>query len=301
MDRYTVYGDLGTRDTLALTTVLVAKGLHVEFVSQSASLSLALASRAGSISGPYLRTPEGFVLSELHAMLDWIERVHPKPRLLPAMTQAPVRWVCARLLEDWIELWLPLWPRRSWTTLEGIGAHLDVAGFLLGPEPSRPDWLLAAWLETDVLVHEHARAHLAQCAPRLVSLGNDLLGTSSARLTGTPDVCDMSGDSDDVIPISLLALLEEIASDYHAYLVGNQRALKDQADRVMLDLGYGRRALPVRSRCEERRVEMGRELEGLGRLERQDIMRVLEPVGAWHALTLPAVLLEVDPSDPRSL
>ncbi len=292
MDRYTVYGDLGTRDTLALTTTLVAKGLRVEFVPQTASLSLALASRAGSISGPYLRTPEGFVLSELHSMLDWIERMHPEPRLLPAMTTTPVRWVCARLLEDWIELWLPLWPRRSWTTLEGIGAHLDVAGFLLGPEPSRPDWLLAAWLETGVLVHEHARAHLAECAPRLVSLGNDLLGTSSTRLTD---------DSDDVIPISLLALLEEIASDYHTYLVGNQRALKDQTDRVMLDLGYGRRALPVRSRCEERRVEIGRELEGLGRLERQDIRRVLEPVGAWHALTLPAVLLEVDPADPRSL
>jgi hypothetical protein len=217
------------------------------------------------------------------------------------MATTPVRWACARLLEDWIELWLPLWPRRSWTTLEGIGAHLDVAGFLLGPEPSRPDWLLAAWLETGVLVHEHAHAHLAECAPRLVSLGNDLLETSSARLTAPSDFSDMSDDSDDVIPISLLALLEEIASDYHAYLAGNQRALKDQTDRVMLDLGYGRRALPVRSRCEERRVEIGRELEGLGRLERQDIRRVLEPVGAWHALTLPAVLLEVDPSDPRSL
>jgi len=292
MDRYTVYGDLSTRDTLALTTILVGKGLRVEFVAQTASLSLALASRAGSISGPYLRTPEGFVLSELHAMLDWIERMHPEPRLLPAMTTTPVRWACARLLEDWIELWLPLWPRHSWTTLEGIGAHLDVAGFLLGPEPSRPDWLLAAWLETAVLVHEHARAHLAECAPRLVSLGNDLLGASPARL---------SEPSEDVIPISLLALLEEISSDYHAYLVGNQRALKDQTDRVMLDLGYGRRALPVRSRCEERRVEIGRELEGLGRLERQDIRRVLEPVGAWHALTLPAVLSEVDSSDPRSL
>jgi glutathione S-transferase len=295
MDRYTVYGDLSARDTLALTTTLVAKGLRVEFVPQTASLSFALASRAGSLSGPYLRTPEGFVLSDLHAMLDWIERMHPEPRLLPVLTMTPVRWVCARLLEDWIELWLPLWPRRSWTTLEGIGAHLEVAGFLLGSEPSRPDWLLAAWLETEVLVHEHARAHLAQCAPRLVSLGNDLLEWSSARPADRPEA------SDDVVPISLLVLLEEIATDYHAYLVGNQRALKDRTDRVMLDLGFGRRALPVRSRCEERRVEIGQELGGLGRLERQDIRRVLEPVGAWHALTLPSVLSETDPSDPRSL
>ncbi len=292
MDRYTIYGDLGARDTVALTTTLVAKGLGVEFVSETASLSLALASRAGSVSGPYLRTPEGFVLSDLHAMLDWIERVHPEPRLMPS---APVRRTCARLLEDWLELWLPLWPRRSWATLERVGTHLDVAGFLLGHSPCRPDWLLAAWLETEVLVHDHARAHLARCAPRLISLGNDLLESSAA------EPADPSDPLDDVIPISLLVLLEEIAGDYHAYLAGNHRALKDRLDRVVLDLGLGRRALPVRRRCEERRVEIGRELECLGRLERRDVRRVLEPVGAWHTLTLPSVLSEIDPTDPRSL
>lgn len=289
MDRYTIYGDLDARDTVALTTTLVAKGLSVELIPETASLSLALASRAGSVSGPYLRTPEGFVLSDLHAMLDWIERMHPEPRLMPT---TPVRRTCARLLEDWLELWLPLWPRRSWTTLERIGAHLDVAGFLLGLEPSRPDWLLAAWLETEVLTHDHARAHLAGRARRLVSLGDDLLESSSAGL---------ADPSDDVIPISFLGLLEEIASDYHAYLVGNRRALKDQADRVILDLGLGRRALPVRRRCEERRVEIGRELEHLDRLERRNIRRVLEPVGAWHVLTLLSALPEIDPSDPRRL
>lgn len=269
--------------------MLVAKGLRVEFIPEKTSLSLVLASRAGSVSGPYLRTPEGFVLSDLHAMLDWIERMHPEPRLMPT---TPVRRTCARLLEDWLELWLPLWPRRSWTALERIGAHLDVAGFLLGLAPSRPDWLLAAWLETEVLTHDHARVHLAGHARRLVSLGDDLLESSAAGL---------ADPSDDVIPISLLGLLEEIASDYHAYLVGNRRALKDQADRVILDLGLGRRALPVRRRCEERRVEIGRELEHLDRLERRNIRRVLEPVGAWHVLTLPSVLPEIDTSDPRSL
>ena len=286
MDRYTVYGDLEARDTVALTTTLVAKGLSVELVPETASLSLALASRAGSVSGPYLRTPDGFVLADLHAMLEWIERVHPEPRLMP---MSPVRRTCARILEDWLELWLPLWPRRSWTTLERVGAHLDVAGFLLGREPSRPDRLLAAWLETEVLVHDHARAHLAEHAARLITLGNDLLESPAAE------------PADDVIPISLLDLLAEIVVDYHAYLVGNQRALKDQADRVILDLGLGRRALPVRRRCEERRVEIGRELECLDRFERRDVQRVLEPVGAWHALTLPSVLAEIDPSDPRSL
>ena len=292
MDRYTVYGDLEDRDTVALSTILVAKGLRVEFVPETASLSLALESRAGGAPGPYLRTPEGFVLSDLHAILDWVERMHPEPWLLPPPATMPVRRSCARLLEDWIELWLPGWPRRSWTTLERIGTHLDFAGFLLGPEPSRPDWLLAAWLETEVLVHDHARAHLAREAPRLVSLGRDLLDSSS---TERPDPVD------DVIPISLLILLDEIAVDYHAYLVGNQRAQKDRSDRVILDLGLGRRALPVRRRCEERRVEIGRELAALHPHKRRDVRRVLEPVGAWHALTLPSVLSEIERSDPRSL
>ena len=47
-------------------------------------------------------------------MLDWIERMHPEPRLIPT---TPVRRICARVLEDWIDLWLPIWPRRSWATL----------------------------------------------------------------------------------------------------------------------------------------------------------------------------------------
>jgi len=292
MTRYTVYGDLENRDTVALSTILVAKGLRVEFVSETASLSLALESRAGATAGPYLRTPEGFVLSDLHAMLEWIERMHPEPRLMPPLLAMPVRRSCARLLEDWIELWLPGWPRRSWATLERVGRHLEFAGFLLGPEPSRPDWLLAAWLETEVLVHDHARAHLARHAPRLVSLGRDLLAAPPA---------ERSDPADDVIPISLLVLLDEIAVDYHGYLVGNQRALKDGSDRVILDLGLGRRARPVRRRCETRRVEIARELESLDPLVRRDIRRVLEPVGAWHALTLPSVLKDIDRSDPRSL
>lgn len=289
MARYTLYGDLTARDTVALTTTLAAKDLSVEFVPETASLSLALASRAGSVSGPYLRTPEGFVLSDLHLMLDWLERMHPEPRLMPSLESTPVRWTCARLLEDWLEFWLPNWPRRSWATLERLAAHLDAAGFLLGPSSSRPDWLLAAWLETEVLVHDHARRHLARHAPRLVSLGNDLLESVAAEAV------------DDVIPISLLGLIEEIALDYHAYLLGNQRALKDRADHVELDLGLGRRALPVRRRCEERRIEIGRELDGLDPRMRRDVRRVLEPVGAWHVLTLPPVLSAVDASDPRSL
>jgi hypothetical protein len=232
-------------------------------------------------------------MADLHAMLDWIERLHPQPPLLPT---TPVRRTCARLLEDWLELWLPRWPRRSWSTLEALGCHLDRAGFLLGGAPTRPDWLLAAWLETEVLVQDHARAHLARTAPRLASLGSDLL---DARRS--PWEAGLDEGSDDVIPISVLDVLEEIAGDYHGYLEGNQAALKDGRGRFNIDLGLGRRMVPVRRECEARRIEIGRELADCDPDRRRDVRRILEPVGAWHALTWPAAIEPLDPADPQTL
>ena len=293
MGSYTIYGDLSTRETVTLATVLHAKGVEFSFVDESATLAWSLAARAGCESGPYLRTPEGFVLAELHAILDWIERVHPQPQLLP---RTPVRRTCARLLEDWLELWLPQWPRRSWGTLERLGAHLDSAGFLLGRRPVRADWILAGWLETEVLVHAHARAHLERAAPRLVSLGEDLLASGRASQHDTREE-----GSDDAIPISLLAVLEEIGGDYHRYLVANHRTLKDHEESVELDLGLGTRLLPVQPACERRRIELGRELGALDRGIRRQVAEILEPVRVWHALALPPVLEEMDPADPRSL
>jgi len=293
MDHYTIYGDLGSRDVVALTTTLVAKGLPLRLVEQTASLSLPLATRAGEERGPYLRTPEGFVLSGLPRMLEWIERLHPTPPLLPS---SPVQRICARLLEDWIELWLPLWPRHSWASVEGLGRHLAAAGFLLGASPTRPDWLLAAWLESDVLVHPHARSHLARHAPRLVSFGSDLLDAHVQ-----PAEALARGGDDDVVPISLLPVLEDLARDYHAYLEENGRALADTGDRVMLDLGLGRRPLPVRPAWEARRIEIAAELALLGPAARRDVSRVLEPVGAWQALGRPPAIPPLDPADPRSL
>lgn len=283
---YRLYGSLDSRETIVLSSVLMAKGLSAELVEEAPSLSLPLAARSGEEEGPYLRTPDGFVLGNLHSILNWIETVHPDPPLLP---RTPVRRICARLLEDWIEFWLPLWPRRSWDTIEALGAHLDRAGSLLGASPTRPDWLLAAWLEAHVLGDANAHRHLSSIAPRLVSYGNDLLVGSLRR------------EEDDAIPISLLDLLEEIASDYHQYLELNQAALKDRDDRVVMDLGLGKWAFPARRDCETRRLEIAGELRALGREEKHAVRSVLEPVGAWHALTLPDVLDAMDPSDPRSL
>ncbi len=293
--RYTLYGNLARCDAAGLASILLAKRLEVDFVDATPSLSMALAARAGRDEGPYLRTPEGFVLADGFAIREWLERVHPEPPLLP---RTPVRRTCARLLEDWIEHWLPALARRSRGTLERLGAHVEAAGFLLGRAPTRPDHLLAAWLETEVLVHGPARDHLTKIAPRLVRFGDDLLASVSPRASA-PD--PGSADEGDVIPISLLDVLEEIGTDHHAYLESNHRALKDREDAVSLDLGPGHRTWPVRPECERRRVVLGRELAAYDRAVRRRVARVLEPVGAWDVLTLPPVLEEMDPRDPRSL
>lgn len=285
--RHALYGDLATRDAATLASVLVAKGIDVEWIAPTPSLVLPLALRAGSVRGPYLATPEGFVLGGLDAILDWLERVHPEPALLPA---TPLRRTCARLVEDWIAHWLPHWPRRSWSTIEHLAAHVEAAGFLLGPRPVRADWRLAAWLETEVLVHPHARAHVARHAPRFARYGDDLLAVAS----GAPQ-------ADDALPITLLDVLESIGRDYHAYLVANHRTLKDGDDRVTLDLGLGRLTLPVQHAAEMGRVVLGRELAALPRDVRRRVASVLEPLGAWHALTLPPAVEAPDPADPRSL
>lgn len=284
--RYRLYGNLDSRETIALTSVLVVKGMPADLLDEAPSLSFDLAARSGHEKGPYLRTPEGFVLGGLHSILDWIEKVHPTPALLPV---SPVRRVCARLLEDWIELWLPLWPRRSWGQIERLGASLGRAKCLLGPAPTRPDWLLAAWLETEVRRNETARGHLETIAPRLADYGSSLLEMP------------LASDEDDVIPIALLGILEEIARDYHHYLALNQVALKDRTSRVVMDLGLGDWAFPARSACETRRVSIAEEVRAMVDHERHSVRRVLEPVGAWHVLTLPDVRDPVDPSDPRSL
>ena len=285
--RHVLYGDLRDRHTAALAGVLVAKDVPFDLVEETASLAFDLAARTGRADGPYLRTPEGFVLADLRSIFDWLERAHPERPMLP---RTPTRRAVARLLEDWIEGWLPHWPRRSWTTLERLAGHLERSGFLLGRAPVRADWRLAAWLETAVLVHTDARDHVERTMPRLALFGEGLLESMA-----------VPGDEDDALPVSLLATLEEIGTDYGRYLESNHGAIKDRLDRVTLDLGLGRLDLPVQVDAERGRVAIGASLRELDRPSRRRVASVLEPLGLWHVLTLPKVLPELDPSDPRSL
>jgi len=322
---YVVYGRLESWQTVALLGVLRAKGLGSRRIEPSSSLVLELAARTGREEGPYLRTPEGFVLAELHAVLDWLERVHPQPQLLPP-PERPVRRICARILEAWIEDCLARGssgrapgggsPGRSAAELERLAAHLSSSRFLLGPAPSRPDWLLAAWLEAGLLVDPEARADLQLRAPRLVSLASELFAVDGSAARSGTDA------QDDAISITLLPLLEEIAVDYHAYLQANRSALEQGESEVCFtrEPGRDRPPLPARraslprrvpagsaARCptrresELRRVEIGRELAALPAAAQAAVRRVLDPVGARQVYTLPSTLEPIDPADPRSL
>jgi len=284
--RHAVYGDLSERDSIALVTALAAKGIDYELVAQTPALSLSLAMRAGREEGPYLRTPEGFVMGDLATTLDYLERIQPEPAWRPI---SPVRRICARLLEDWIELWLPVWPERSPAVLEGLSVHLAASGFLLGSSPSRPDGSLAAWLEADALVDPAVQAQGATFASQLREYARNVRRTAIRPF------------ADDAIPISLLPLLAELAQDYHVYLMANREAVYEGDERVEVDLGFGRTVLPAWTRCEERRGAIAQELAGFPVEERRAVRQMLEPVGAWHALTLPAVATELAAGDPRSL
>jgi len=284
--RHAVYGDLSERDSIALVTALAAKGIDYELVPQTPALSLSLAMRAGREDGPYLRTPEGFVIGELATTLDYLERIQPEPAWRPI---SPVRRICARLLEDWIELWLPIWPERSPAVLEGVAIHLRASGFLLGASPSRPDGSLAAWLEADALRDPAVQTHGAKFVPQLRDYARNVRRTAIRPI------------ADDAIPISLLPLLTELAQDYHVYLKANREAIWEGDERVEVDLGFGRTVLPAWTRCEERRSAIAQELVGFRAEERRAVRQMLEPLGAWHVLTLPAVSSQLAAGDPRSL
>ncbi len=285
MQRYAVYGDLGLRDSIALVTALSAKGIGFDFIEETPALTLALSARAGRDIGPFLRTSEGFILGDLHTILDYLERLHPEPSWRPT---SPVRHACARLLEDWIELWLPVWPARAREVLEELSKHLGATGFLLGPTPCRPDGSLAAWLEADVLSDPELREYLSRHAPTLQRYVTDV---RSARLTPV---------SDDAIPLSLVEILCEIATDYLTYLEENREALLAGGDHVEIDFGLGTKTVPTWRHCEERRAALGQELAALPRGERRSVRQMLDPLGLWRTLCLPAAVDPFELGDPRS-
>ena len=294
---YRVYGDLQARETASLISVLVAKQLPLRFVEQTASLRLPLEARSGCEEGPYLRTPEGFVLGGLGAILDWLEAMHPLPALVP---RTPVRFVAAALLELWTTRWLPLFADRSWRDLEAIGRHLDRSTCLLGESPQRVDWRLAAWVESDLMGRPAAAAQLTKSAPALTRFGDRLLATETRP------------EPDDVLPISLLDVLQRLGGDYQSFLAANREALGKGEERVLLDLGLGPRALPVRPGDEAERLRIATQLSDRSAAEQTAVRRTLQPLGlgpllswgpvsgdlSWNAARAAD---QLDPSDPRSL
>lgn len=295
--RYALYGDADSREGRAFALALAAKGLAFERVAATPVLAFALASRAGREAEAYLRTPEGCLFGDVHAALDHLERAHPSPAWRPT---TPVRRVCARLLEDWLELWLPLWPERTRAMLERIGNHLARSPFLLGAAPTRPDGSLAAWLEGEALRDPLLRLELAERAPRLADFAERVRRTLVAGIDARA-AAPTAGD--DAIPLSLIPILQALAQDFLVYLDANREALWDghAGVEVELDSGPGRIAMPAWRRFELRRAEIAEELARLAPVERRAVRQMLEPLGAWSVLTLPAVIEPPSLADPRAL
>lgn len=298
MVRHAVYGDLVSRDSIALVAALGAKGIEFEFVAETPALAWTLASRSGVDEGPYLRTPEGFVLGGLATMLDYLDRMNPER---PWRPRTPVRRICSRILEDWIERWLPIWPERAAAAVEGLAVHLERTGFLLGGSPTRPDGSLAGWIEAEVLVDGALRAHVERHAPRLLRYAQDVRAAAVIARRASVGAAGIASAPDDAIPFSLIGLLREVALDYHAYLAANRDALAAGEDSVELDLGFGRTRLPAWRECEERRMALAEEIAVLGDAERRAVRQMLEPIGAWRVHRLPPAIASLEASDPRAL
>jgi glutathione S-transferase len=285
---YVLYGDLEDRRTVMLAGVIAAKRLPVRLVETTPSLTLALASRAGREEGPFLRTPEGFVLADSRAMLDWLERTHPEPALLPP---TPIRRLAARWLEEGLEYGIARATRPAWETLERLAAHLDVTDFLLGARAYRPDWALAAWLETGVLAEEGMRAAVEHSLPSLCALGERLLDPAARGREA----------ADDALPVTLLDVLEALGHDYGAWLEWNHATLTASDDDVASGFGGEASAASVQPDAERGRLVIAREVRSLDRNTRRRVAGVFEPLHLWQMLRLPPAIVEVDPGDPRSL
>jgi hypothetical protein len=191
------------------------------------------------------------------------------------------------MLEDWIELWLPVWPAQARGVLEGISKHLEATGLLMGAVPCRPDGSLAAWLLADVFPDAELRTYLERHAPGLTLYVERVSTTIRVE------------ERDDALPLSLLAILGEIANDYFGYLAANRVAIEEGLDQVEIDLGLGRKTVPVWRHCEERRAELAREIAALPARDRRAARQMLEPLGAWRVLALPSAISDFAPDDPR--
>ncbi len=135
--RYAVYGDLAARDSIALVTALSAKRIGFDFVAETPALSLALAARAGRDDGPFLRTPEGFIVGDLHddPRLSRAPPSRARPGGRPRRFGTPARG-CSRIGSS---SGCRSGRRGPGRCSRRLSKHLETTGFLLGATPCRPD------------------------------------------------------------------------------------------------------------------------------------------------------------------
>jgi glutathione S-transferase len=117
-----LYGAPGSNYYNMVKTALLEKRIAFDAVTAPPSQDAAYLAKSPMGKIPSIETDDGF-LAETHAILDYLEDMHPKPALLPADPFARAK---VRELVQSLELYIELVARRGFGALRGTELPADV-------------------------------------------------------------------------------------------------------------------------------------------------------------------------------
>lgn len=217
----------------------------------------------GSIARDLLGLPQGVELDPGQA--EMVERAIAMVE--GWMTKTAVRIGADRSAADEME--------GEFVRLVGLlDRHLATSPFLLGARPTLADIALQGGLAAHFLHDPTPRRRIAGHGPALIDYAERM---AAARASEMPAEAPF-----EAIPETLAPLLQHVALGFHAFLRANHAALAAGADRVEIDLGYGRRSLAVRRYSETTRAETAAALADLP----PEALAPLEPLGVLDVCRL---------------
>ncbi|GAK34538.1 glutathione S-transferase [Iodidimonas nitroreducens] len=161
-----------------------------------------------------------------------------------------------------------------------LGQHFAQSDFLLGPRPCLADFALQGALTAHFLFDPTPRTLAESLAPDLIAYQKRMAAARASDLAdGWPDFTS--------VPETLAPLLQQIGLSFHAYLIGNHRALAAGETTVDMDLGYGPRSIIARPYSEKTRRETTKDLAALDAPARALVEQNLAPLGVLEAYQLP--------------
>ncbi|GEQ96962.1 glutathione S-transferase [Iodidimonas gelatinilytica] len=162
-----------------------------------------------------------------------------------------------------------------------LDQHFAVSDFLLGSKPCLADFALQGALTAHFLFDPTPRMLTEKIAPAVVAYQQRMKAAKASRLG--EDWPMMT-----TVPETLAPVLQHIAMGFHAYLAGNQKALKAGRTMVDVDLGYGPRTIIARPYTEKTRIETAKDFHSLSPEDQKIVSKALSPLGVMEAYLLPA-------------